>query len=306
MLRYFFACGGAVTLRDLDVALACGQRHFLVSVGTPAATHLRRLSGVRVVLDSGAWPPGNPRRPPFEAWWQELGRWRKAPDDYGNLAYAIAYDTIGNEAATDRAYAVTRERLFSRAPDRPIVPVLGFGQAPEPLAWELEIGWEGMRTDLVESGGGLDRPMIALGGLVPQRGSAAARAWVERVANILTDLVEEDGLDPDMLGVHVLGSTKPEYLAPLRATGIPVSCDTSTPAKQASVGEAALAWGYTERYGLSRALLRRSRFARIAFWLCRERDRLGLPWTTPDAAWLEELPQLTPIVHAQTQQHALL
>ncbi|PDW01032.1 hypothetical protein [Candidatus Viridilinea mediisalina] len=62
----------------------------LVSVATPAATHLRRLSGVRVVLDSGAWPPNNPRRPPFDAWWQELGRWRNAPDDDDHLAYAIA------------------------------------------------------------------------------------------------------------------------------------------------------------------------------------------------------------------------
>jgi hypothetical protein len=93
-IDYFFACGESVTLRDLDVALACGQRAFLVSVATSSAKHLRRLNHVQVVLDSAAWPPHNPRRPSLDTWWQELRRWREGPGDYGNLAYAMAYDTI--------------------------------------------------------------------------------------------------------------------------------------------------------------------------------------------------------------------
>lgn len=301
-LTYFFACGESVTLRDLDVALACGQRDFLVSVGTPSARHLRALKGVRVVLDSGAWPPNNPSRPPLEAWWQELRRWREGPGDFGNLAYAIAYDTIGNAKQTAYDYGTARCRIFDRAPDQPIVPVLGFGQTPEPLAWEIEVGWEGVRPDLLDSAGDFERPLIALGGLVPQRGSKAAQAWVSRVTSILNDLVTE-GWDEEALGIHILGSTLSSYIKPLAATGVPVRCDTSTPAQQARVGDASLKWGYTDRYGLTLPLLRRSRFARLAFWLCRERDRLSLPWQTPDPAWLEALPELTPIV--LPQQHSL-
>ncbi|NTU85835.1 MAG: hypothetical protein HGA45_41975 [Chloroflexales bacterium] len=289
------ACGEAVTLRDLDVALACGQRDFLLSVGTPSARHLRTMKGVGVVLDSAAWPINNPHRPPFEAWWQELRRWREGPGDFGNLAYAIAYDTINNPQQTARDYAATCGRIFERAPDQPIVPVLGFGQSPETLAWDVEVGWEGMRPDLVDSDGTFERPLIALGGLVPQRGSKEARVWVERVADVLADLID-DGWEEDALGVHILGSTLQTYIQPLAATGITVRCDTSTPAQQARVGDMALKWGYTDRYGLPLPLLRRSRFARLAFWLCRERDRLGLPWQSPDHAWLEELPGLTPIV----------
>jgi hypothetical protein len=30
--------------------------------------------------------------------------------------------------------------------------------------------------------------------------------------------------------------------------------------------------------------------------LCREADRLGLTWTTPDLTWLEALPTLTPLL----------
>jgi hypothetical protein len=161
--------------------------------------------------------------------------------------------------------------------------------------------WAGTRPDLIDSGGDCTRPAYALGGLVPQRGSRAAVAWMQSVAAELEWLIEAEGFDPDALGVHVLGSTRRAYLDPLTDLGIPVRCDTSTPIRQALAGPAALAWGYDERYGLSKALLLRSRYARVAFWLCRERDRLGLPWQTPDAVWLEELPTLTPSVIRSAQ-----
>lgn len=289
-----FACGGDLTLRDLDVALACGQRDLLVSAGTPAVRHLRRLPGVSVVLDSAAWPPNNPARPSFDTWWQALRAWRDGPADYGNLTCAIAYDTIGHAAQTQRDYTCLMGRVFDRAGDLPVVPVLGFGGPPAAISLDILQGWAGARPDLVD--GSADRPAYALGGLVPQRGSRAAVAWVQAVADALADLVDAEGIDPDALGVHVLGSTRRAYLDPLLELGIPVSCDTSTPIHQALTGPAALAWGYTERYGLPHDLLLRSRYARVAFWLCRERDRLGLPWQTPDPSWLEELPGLTPTV----------
>ncbi len=143
--RYCFACGGAVTLRDVDVALACGQRDLLVSVGTSAARHLRQLPDVSVVLDSAAWPPGDPTRPSFDTWWQTLRAWRDGPADYGKLAYAIAYDTIGDPARTQRDYTTLMGRVFARAGDLPVVPVLGYGQPPVAISLELTQGWAGAR-----------------------------------------------------------------------------------------------------------------------------------------------------------------
>lgn len=303
-LTYSFACGGNVTLRDLDVALACGQRDLLASVGTATARHLRSLPLARVVLDSAAWPMHNPKRPSFDAWWQALRGWRQGPGAYGPLRYALAYDTIGDQPASSRRYHTTMGRMGQRAiTDLPVVPVLQFPTSPRCIGLDLLQSWAGQRDDLVDGGGAPDRPAYALGGLVPQRGAAAAVAWVRAVAHTLAGLIAAEGVDPALLGVHILGSTRRAYIDPLAALGVPVWCDTSTPAQQVKAGAAALAWGYTDRYGLPRDLLHRSRAARLAFWICRERDRLGLPWTTPDLAWLADLPHLRPI--ALPVQHPL-
>jgi hypothetical protein len=293
-LRYFFACGADLTLRDLDVALACGQRDFLVSVGTSAARRLRQLPNVSVVLDSAAWPPNDPSRLSFDAWWQTLRAWRDQPADYGNLSYAIAYDTINDPSRTQRDYTALMGRVFDRAGDLPVVPVLGYGQPPDAIGLDMLQGWAGARPDLVD--GSADRPAYALGGLVPQRGSCAAIAWVQAVAKALADLIDAEGIAPNTLGIHILGSTRRNYLDPLNDLGVPVTCDTSTPFRQALTGPVSLNWGYTDRYGLPYHLLLRSRYARVAFWLCRERDRMGLSWQTPDLTWLEELPNITPTV----------
>lgn len=159
-----------------------------------------------------------------------------------------------------------------------------------------------MRPDRVDGDGRFTRPAYALGGLVPQRGSAAAVAWVRRIGAVLADLAA-DGWEPDALGVHLLGSTRRSYREALSAAGIPLWCDTSTPLRQAMAGERALSWGYTAAFGFPRELLSRSRYARVAFWLCRERAHLGLPWAAPDPDWLAELPRLTPVV--RPQQHVL-
>ena len=115
-LRYILAIGGDTTLRDVDVALACGQTDLLVSVGKPLARHLRGLPGVTVVLDSAAWPPNDPARPSFDAWWQLLRGWRQDENDYGNLRYAVAYDTITDGARTQRDYHRLMGRMTSGAP----------------------------------------------------------------------------------------------------------------------------------------------------------------------------------------------
>jgi hypothetical protein len=48
----------------------------------------------------------NPQRPSFEAWWQHARGWRRAPGNFGRLAYAIGYDIIGDAAATGGFYFV--------------------------------------------------------------------------------------------------------------------------------------------------------------------------------------------------------
>lgn len=297
--HYILAIGGDTSLRDIDVALACGQTSLLVSVGKPIARHLRKLPEVQVILDSAAWPINNPKRPTFEAWWQLLRSWRQDENNWGNLHYAMAYDTILAAAQTQRDYNRVMGLMSDRTPDLNLVPVLGHGQPPISIALDVMNGWAGMRDDLVNGEGIVERPAYALGGLVPERGSARSIQWVEEVAATLEQLIEEEGVEPDYLGIHLLGTTRKEYIEPLEAVGVQVYCDTSTPMRQARAGDSSLSWGYTDKYGLPLEFLRESRPARIAFWICRERDRLGLPWTVPDLGWLEELPSLTPIVIPQ-------
>jgi hypothetical protein len=300
MISYALATGHSFSLRDIDVALACGQRQFLAIVATLAASYLRTLDNIEVVLDSWAWPIHNPDRPSFNAWWQELRGWRDGRGTFGNLRYAIAYDQIGNPTASAVAYHEAMGRMADRrVEDLPVVPVLQYPSDPRAISVDVLLSWAGQRDDLQDGGGVVTRPAYALGGLVPQKGSTASIAWVTAVARELAQLISAEGIDPTFLGIHLLGSTRRAYVEPLAALGVAVSCDTSTPAQQAKAGAAALRWGYSPRYGLPPDLLQRSRYARLAFWLCRERDRLGLAWTTPDLAWLEELPRLTPILKPQ-------
>jgi hypothetical protein len=57
---FYFAIGRDYRFRDLTIALACGQRHFLLPTGSLAARRLRAIPGVHVALDSAAYPPNNP------------------------------------------------------------------------------------------------------------------------------------------------------------------------------------------------------------------------------------------------------
>jgi hypothetical protein len=313
MPEYILALGPSPTQRDIDVALAVGQRWFLASAGTLAARYLLALPDdldVHVVLDSYAWPIDNLRRPRFDGWWQHVRGWRRGPGDYGRLGYAIGYDVIGDPVATNGYYRQTLSLMARRElPDLPMVPVLTYGDNPAGLSVDMLYGYAGVRDDLVSESGERERPFYAVGGLVPQRGNKASVAWVQSIADELaglcTDSGEDEALcDPQFLGVHLLGSTRPDYWRALESVGLRVWCDNSTPLRQAGFGDEQLAWAYTDAYGLDQDLLHRSRFARVAWWLCRERALCSLPWTMPDPTWLEELPGLQPWVKP-AQQAAL-
>ena len=97
---FYFALGARPARRDLAVALAVGQTEFLIPAGSTATAWLRVMEGVRVVLDSAAWPPGNPSRPSLEAYVDSLLSWRQADGAWGNLDWAAAYDHIGDPSRT--------------------------------------------------------------------------------------------------------------------------------------------------------------------------------------------------------------
>lgn len=290
-VTYGLALGHSFTHRDFDVALACGQQTFLASVGTLAARYLRNRDDIDLVLDSWAWPIKNPQRPCYDAWWQELRGWREGAQQYGNMAYCIAYDFLGHQADTQRLYDETMRRMADRGvEDLPLVPVLQYPSDPATITRDVLEGWAGRRHDLTNGPGGrVIRPLYALGGLVPTKGSVESIEWVTTIAHEIAALIDDEVIPAENAGIHLLGSTRRAYIEPFAALDVPVYCDTSTPGQQAQAGEAALKWGYSPRYGLPRDLLSRSRYARFAFWLCRERDRAGLEWTTPDLEWLEEL-----------------
>ena len=149
MPEYILALGPSPTQRDIDVALAVGQRWFLASAGTLAARYLLTLPAdlnVHVVLDSFAWPIGNPHRPSFTGWWQHVRAWRRGPDDYGRLAYAIGYDVIGDPLATDGYYKQTLSLMHQRElEDLPMVPVITYGDSPAGLTLDMLSGYAGVR-----------------------------------------------------------------------------------------------------------------------------------------------------------------
>ncbi|PDW05120.1 hypothetical protein [Candidatus Viridilinea mediisalina] len=59
---FYFALGARARPHDLVIALHVGQRHYLVPAGSSTERLLARTPGVHVVLDSGAFPPGNTAR----------------------------------------------------------------------------------------------------------------------------------------------------------------------------------------------------------------------------------------------------
>lgn len=292
---FYFAIGGRAAPADLRIALAVDQRDFLIPAGATLTTTLRDLAGVRIVLDSGAWPLDNPDRLSLEAYAAEILRWRRPDGTWGNLAWAAAYDHLDDPGRSQR----DTQRLLgllaeAGAADCPIVPVTHYpGPAVTQILLDLQLGTAGTRADVVDLGGAAQmRPGYAIGGLVPALSPicprdtfATADAWYTRLLQELEQATHgaEDGvaepIDPNLLALHLFGIGRPAFVlrSPLVA-----SFDSSGPAKQASIGWQKIAPSYNPSYGFSAEKLQTSRLARMAYWLIRYRDLVGLPWTAID------------------------
>lgn len=305
---FYFAIGARPARRDLAIALAVGQTDFLIPVGSTATSWLRDLDGVRVVLDSAAWPPGNPDRPSLDAYARAVLSWRQADGSWGNLDWAAAYDHIGNPAKTQADYNRLMGLLAQHdAADAPVVPVTHYpGDAVTTILLDLKYGWAGTRDDVVDGDGTRDRPCYGIGGMVPALSPTQPRAAFEEADTWYTGLLCEleqatadsddvDALqiDPSLLGLHLFGIGRPAFV--LRSPLIR-SFDSSGPVQMARYGWPKLAPRYTAEYGLSAEKLQVSREARLAFWLIDYRARSGLPWRRVDEHDLLDEPTPSPWV----------
>ncbi len=272
-VSFFFAIGRDYRRRDLEIALACGQRHFLVPAGTLAARRLRDIAGIHVALDSAAYPPRNPNRISLGAYWQEVLSWRRAPGDWGCLDWFASYDTIGDAAQTLRDEQILRQRIVRDAPDAPLLRVVGFGMPVEQAAAAI----------LANPLNGASRPSHGIGGLAVQRYNAAAEAWYRALLDKL-ERTDDDALAG--VGLHLFGIGKPSWVLRSKRNLI-ASCDSSGPGRMAGIaGWNGIAAHYTPLYGVSAEKLQCSREARLYFHLCHYRRSLGLPWRRLDESLL--------------------
>lgn len=278
MPTFYLALGTRPSWQDLNLALACGQRDFLVPAGSRAAQRLRSTPGVRVVLDSGAWPPDNPDRLSLPAYVRDVRSWCGHP----RFAWACTYDTIGCAART----AADHQRLLSYpwpVGEVPIVPVTHYpnGSAGD-IIGDLRDTLDNLDDEERHSyplglnlgavDGPTDWPACAIGGLVPAHYSNDAAVWYEA---LITELEAADELCPLTRRIHLLGISRPSWV--LRSSLVQ-SFDSSMPARQAAHGWPKIAPSYTDAFGLTPARLQRSRAARFVYWVCWIRAAVGLPW----------------------------
>jgi hypothetical protein len=268
-VTFYFAIGRDYRKRDLDIALATGQRHFLVPAGSLAAQRLRGVPGMHVALDSEAYPPNNSNRISLVDYWDEVLAWRRGSDDWGTLDWFASYDTIGDPERTKRDERVLQRLIVRDAPDAPLMKVVGLGM---PLA-------EAAATILAHPSPGDHRPSFGIGGLAIQRYSAVAESWYSQLIDML-----EATKDRQLAGVrlHLFGIGKPAWI--FRSTrGLITSFDSSGPGRMAGVGGwKGIASRYTPIYGVSAEKLQRSREARLYYHLCAYRRTVGLTWTCLD------------------------
>ena len=270
-VRFYFAIGAAFRQADLAIALACGQRHFLVPAGTLAAERLRAVPDIHVMLDSQAYPPKNPRRISLAAYWRAVLGWRRALGDWGALDCFAAYDTIGDLTQTARDGRALQHLIDRDAPDAPLMPVAGYG---------MPIG-TAVQAILAHPAPAVGQPSYGVGGLAVARYSAAAEAWYSALIDAL-DAADDAQLDGVRL--HLFGIGKPSWV--LRSTrGLVGSFDSSGPARLAGVkGWRGIARRYTPIYGVSVEKLQLSREARLYYHLASYRRSVGLPWNCLDEA----------------------
>lgn len=261
-----------------------GQHAFLVSAGTRGERMLRTMPGVRVLLDSGAWPIVNPQRVTREQFWWIVRWWSRD----SRFTYAMSYDHIldPQRSAEDHAW------LLAQPWDTEVPPVVRVAHYPTATADDI-IG-EALHdlADLTSSEiaelqslrqrgfvvGDPYQPKVAIGGLVPAHGDNESRDWYNA---LLSDLSSQQAelLDMSERRMHLLGVSKPDWVNhPLVA-----SFDSSTPARMAALGGwKAIAKRYDSAFGISAEKLQRSREARLAYHLIRIRNAVGLPWTRPN------------------------
>lgn len=282
--EFFFAIGASPRIRDFDVARAVGQDAFLVSAGTRAERMLRTMQGVRVLLDSGAWPIDNPNRISLDEFWWIVRWWSK--DD--RLFCAMSYDTIGSPSKSERDHETLMFKPW-RTEYPPIVRVVHY---PNATAQDI-IGEAQRNIDELEQGdiqrfiearqqgyivGNPFMPAVAIGGLVPARGSNQSREWYQ---NLLHELSRDQAqlLDITERRIHLLGISRAEWVS----HPLVMSFDSSTPARLAAMGGwDAIASTYKVAFGLSREKLERSREARLAYHIIKIRHSVGLPWNHVD------------------------
>ena len=294
---FYFAIGGRFSTLDLDVALTVGQRHFLVPVGTSGArlllSYLQRDTTIRVILDSGAFPPNNPRRVTLTQYAHELLSWRDN-DGIWSCNWAASYDHLGDPQRTENDHQRLLRLLAPHDHDPPIVPVLHY---PDSSAHDI-IGplhamvydhlvteeWAALATarrcGAVD--GPADHPAFAVGSLVPQRYSVAATGWYER---LIGELEAASELHPCERSLHLFGVGRPTWT--LRSPLVR-SFDSSGPAQLARFGWPKIAPSYTDAYGYTPAKLQRSRATRLAYWLAHYRTTIEQPSNVLDEALLPD------------------
>ncbi|NNJ12117.1 hypothetical protein EKD04_017440 [Chloroflexales bacterium ZM16-3] len=279
MPEFFLAIGSRPRRRDIVVSRMVGQNRFLVPLGSDGSRLLRREAGVVVVGDSGAWPSHNPARISLASYAREVSAWGT------DMRFCLSYDTIGDPVTTAIDDDWLRQLVGG---DAPVVSVAHVGEAAEDVADDvLDYLDDEERTDALAYGlsfaaGPVDFPALAVGGMANAMYSTASVQWLIR---FVRDLERLSAHDPSIATLHLLGVGRAELalLSPLIE-----SFDSSGPIRAAAFGWQNIAPNYSPQYGLSPAKLKRSREARLAFFLMQLRDRVCLPWTPTDEALLRD------------------
>lgn len=292
MPEFYFALGRSPAGRDWEVCRLVGQRHFLVPAGSLAERSLRTMPDVSVIIDSGAYPPGNPDRPTLEQYWWIVRWWSKQLDRF---AWAASYDTLGDPARSARDHDRLLDQPWRWPDDIPVVRVVAY---PHHTAGDIlaevtdtldDFDDEELRQyrqllaagELAVHNG---RPACAVGGLAVAHYAELSRFWYRQ---LLADLEIAAGTEVDIshCQLHLFGVGRPDWVNhPLVQ-----SFDSSAPARLASVG----GWGavcryYDPAFGLSLAKLRQSREARLALFLMRYRQITGALVQPIDEALLHD------------------